>query len=82
MAISKTRSIQMLNVDWNEMYGDDPAVFVRYIDTWDDPDDDDMPVTKPYQVSFRRYQSDGETATDMSGEDQMIQDICAAVWTD
>ena len=54
---------------------------VVYEDTLDDSDDADLPVTATRVKYFTRYESDGGSATDMAGEDQMVQDIATALWT-
>jgi len=43
--------------------------------TVDDPDDDTLPITQNRSFNFR-------PGDDVSGQDQIVQDICAAVWTD
>ena len=52
-------------------------------DTWDDPEDDDLPLQKTRNVDYRRTETDEEgnvTVIDHSSEAQIVQDICAAVW--
>lgn len=78
MALTKTRSMERLEVFWMDG-SDDPIVNVRYKDTWDDPDDDDLPIDKPHAISIRRYNADG-TATDYSGEDTLVVGVCDLVW--
>jgi len=81
MAITKTRTLERMEIVWMpDMEGNNYAVIhARYEDVWDDPNDNDLPISKPYQTSYRKLQPDG-TETDISGEDQIIQDIAAVVW--
>lgn len=66
-----------------------PTVMAVYHDTFDDSTDDQLPVTTQRTVHLNRYvvtvADDGtetSTATDVTGEDQLVQDICGAIWTD
>lgn len=89
MAITKTR----LNSEARIILGNNPdsvhtntdaIVQIRYIDRIDDPDDDDLPVDKVVRRNLTKYLTaeDGtQSLRDVSGEEQWIQDICAAVWT-
>ena len=43
--------------------------------TVDDPDDDTLPITQNRSFQLR-------PGDDVSGQPQLVQDICAAVWTD
>jgi hypothetical protein len=80
MALTKTRSMERMEAFW--MNGEtDAIVLVRYKDTWDDPDDADLPIDRPYSTSIRRYNSDG-TATDYSGEDTLVAGLCGLLWSD
>ena len=55
---------------------------VVYQETFDDSKDAKLPVTTDRVVHFYRY-SDEEagTATDISGEDALVQTVCGAIWT-
>jgi hypothetical protein len=62
---------------------------VVYEHTFDDSTDDALPVTSTVVKHLQRYtvtmDGDGNetsTATDVTGEDQLVQDICGAIWTD
>lgn len=86
MAITNTRSIYRIEVQDTQP---DPEVMVLYMYTFDDPDDDELPVSKEKSVLLKRYvtttDEDGnetQTATDVSSHMQIVQDICAAIWTD
>ena len=67
-------------------------VMVVYEDTLDDSEDSDLPVTATRIKHFSKFtitlgtDSDGNptessAATNVSGEAQLVQDICGAVWS-
>lgn len=89
MAITNTRTVQRVEVYGAQNGESDPTVMVLYTHTFDDTSDDDLPVKSNKTKHLKRYivtvNDEGEetsTATDISGEDQLVQDICAAIWTD
>jgi hypothetical protein len=64
-------------------------MMIVYTHTFDDSSDAELPVTTDKVKRLIRYTitvaDDGtetSTATDVTGEDQLVQDICAAIWTD
>ncbi len=87
MAITNTRTVERVEV---RPAGDDPSLMVVYIHTFDDSTDDQLPISTEKTVWLERYTLSGtddegnpvQTATDVTGEDQLVQDICAAIWTD
>ena len=86
MAITNTRTVQRVEV---MPVAPDPSLMVVYLHTFDDPSDDQLPAVTERTVWLNRYTvtvaEDGtetSTATDITGEDQLVQDICGAVWTD
>lgn len=86
MAITKTSTIQRIEVQPGV---DDPMIIAVYTDTFDDPDDDQLPHTSQRVVHLERQThtiaEDGTmttTDTDVSGHDALVQTIAAAVWTD
>ena len=86
MAITNTRTVQRVEV---QPEGDDPIVFVIYTHTFDDSTDDQLPIATEktkwlnrYTVTVAEDGTETSAATDISGEDQPVQDICAAIWTD
>lgn len=86
MAITNTRTVQRIEVYPAET---DPSMMVVYEHTFDDTEDDQLPVTTSRVKHLSRYTEvtadDGTSssvATDVTGEDQLVRDICAAVWTD
>ena len=89
MAMTKTTAVETIEIRVRE--GDD-QITVHYVHTWDDPDDSDAPVNKVMTKGLQRYtrttstDEDGNevtttTETDLSGEDQLVQDIAAVVWS-
>ena len=91
MAITKTSRIQSINVHyWDTV----PVVEVHSLTTWDDPDDDQLPITNSatHQITKMTETTtyDAETgdpvtsssATDYSGEDAKVIAICDLVWAD
>jgi hypothetical protein len=89
MAITKTTTINSITIYYGQ---EDPSIEINSSVNWDDPDDDLMPVSKSqhkrlYKVTRTTTYDETtgnptttEAATDYSGEDQRVQDICAAVW--
>ena len=69
-----------------------PTVMVVYEDVLDDSEDADLPVTATRIKHLSKFtlttttNSEGETtttsaATVVTGEDQLVKDICGAVWS-
>jgi hypothetical protein len=89
MAITNTRAVQRIETYPADTAGGDPRLMVVYEHTFDDSTDDALPVTSTVVKHLSRYvvttDEDGNetsTATDVTGEDQLVQDICGAIWTD
>ncbi len=92
MAITKARTVQRLEVypatdstAENTTNEGNPSVMVNYFHTFDDSSDDTLPVTTESVKHIYRFTntgSEGEAtpATDVTGEDQLVQDVCAAIW--
>lgn len=88
MAITNTRTVQRIET-YPALVGDDPTMMVVYEHTFDDTTDAALPVTSTVVKNLQRntvtVADDGtetSTATDVTGENQLVQDICAAIWTD
>ena len=89
MAMTKTTSVQRIEVypasdtdAADTLNAGNPTVMAFYEDHIDDPDDADLPVIAPRNKSFVRYSDEANaTATDVTGEDQLVQDICGAIWS-
>jgi hypothetical protein len=58
-----------------------PTLMVVYNDLFDDADDEQLPVTATKVLHFSKYVEDGGAATDMSGEDALVQTIATAIWS-
>ena len=89
MAITNVRTVQRCEVYPATSSDDHAKMMVVYEHTFDDTNDAELPVTTDKVVHLARYTvtvaEDGtetSTATDITGHDQMVQDIAAAVWTD
>ena len=78
MAITLTRTVQRVEtypaVPAEEGETTYPTLMVVYNDVFDDPDDEQLPVTASKVLHF----SHGD---DVSGEDQLVQDIASAIWS-
>lgn len=87
MAITKTTTVARIEVyppkntsapdSSNENH---ETVFVVYDDVLDDPNDADLPILSSRPKHFSKFEDDG-SATDVSGEDALVQTICTAVWS-
>ena len=89
MAITNTRAVQRIEVYPAVDADSDPRLMVVYEHTFDDSEDDALPVASTVVKNLQRYTvttdeegTETSTATDVTGEDQMVQDVCGAVWTD
>ena len=58
-----------------------PRLMVVMEITFDDADDAELPAVSNHVTHLNRYDADGNP-TDVTGYVQLVQDICAAVWTD
>ena len=69
-----------------------PTVMVVYEDVLDDSEDADLPVTATRVKHLERFTithgtdsegnpTESSAATSVSGEDQLVQDICGAIWS-
>ena len=58
-----------------------PTLMVVMQITFDDADDAELPAVSNHVTHLNRYDADGNP-TVVSGYVQLVQDICAAVWTD
>jgi hypothetical protein len=78
MAITLTRTVQRVETypaaQAEEGETTYPTLMVVYNDVFDDPDDEQLPVTATKVMHF----SQGD---DVSGEDQLVQDIADALWS-
>ena len=88
MAITKTTILQRCEVyPLQDSSAEDtantkhPSVMVVYNDVIDDADDADLPVTASRVKHIYKFVEDGGAATDVSGEDALVQTICTAIWS-
>ena len=69
-----------------------PTVMVVYEDVLDDPDDSELPVTATRTKWLSKFTitlgndedgnpTESSAATVVTGEDQLVQDICGAIWS-
>ncbi len=96
MAITNVRTVQRIETypasnssaasSTNE---GNPTLMVVYQHTFDDSSDTELPVTTDKVKHLQRYtitvaddNTESSAATDVTGEDQLVQDICGALWTD
>lgn len=94
MAITNVRTVQRIETypamdssaesSTNE---GNPTVMVVYQHTFDDSSDAELPVTTDKVKHLQRYTitvaddgTESSAATDVTGEDQLVQDICGAIW--
>lgn len=91
MAVTKSTTINSITVEYGH---DDPVLIVHEVTTWDDPDDDQLPITRGDNRTINKtthtttYDEETgnpihtETAYDYSGEDAKIVAICDVVWAE
>jgi hypothetical protein len=96
MAITNTRTVQRIETypamdssAASSLSAGNPTVMVVYQHTFDDSSDAELPVTTNKVKHLQRYiitvaedGTESSAATDVTGEDQLVQDICGALWTD
>jgi len=90
MAVTKTTRIESIHVSYPE--SGDPVVSVNSITSWDDPNDDALPISKGEGKTITKMTTSvtydtntgasttTESATDYSGEDAKVIAVCDAVW--
>ena len=88
MAITKTTTVQRLEIyplmdssAADTANAKHPSVMVVYNDTIDDAEDADLPVTATRVKHLNKFVEDGGAATDVSGEDALVQTVCTAIWS-
>ena len=57
-----------------------PSIMVVYNDSMDDPEDAELPIVATRVKHLNKFVEDDGDATDVSGEDALVQTICTAVW--
>jgi hypothetical protein len=92
MAITKTRSVQRLEVlpaqdtDATGIYINDsvPKVHVEYVNVFDDSEDAELPVSISKFITINKWvvaEDESTTLTDYSSEDALVQAVCGAIWS-
>jgi hypothetical protein len=56
-----------------------PRLMVVTLITFDDTSDAELPAVSNHVAHLSRYDADGEP-TDVTGQAQIVQDICAGIW--
>jgi len=84
MAISISKALQ--RCETYPATGDDPttnkgnpSLMVVMTITFDDTEDAELPAISNHVTHLNRFDAEGEP-TVISGQIQLVQDICAAVW--
>jgi len=79
MAITLTRTVQRIEtypaMEASEGETTYPTLMVVYNDSFDDPDDEQLPVTATKVLHFSK-------GDDVSGEDELVQTIATAIWAE
>jgi hypothetical protein len=79
MAITLTRTVQRIEtypaMEAPEGETTYPTLMVVYNDSFDDPDDEQLPVTATKVLHFNK-------GDDVSGEDALVQTIATAIWAE
>lgn len=88
MAITKTTTVQRCEIyplmdssaadTANAKF---PVLMVVYNDSMDDADDPDLPIVATRVKHLNKFVADGGAATNISGEDALVQSICGAIWS-
>ena len=85
MSISKTTILKNVSITPAINDGDVednsywPRLNVMYVDTFTDPDDSTLPLSRERSCILYKYTNND--LTDVSTQDQLVQDICAAIWS-
>jgi len=87
MAIERTRAVQRLEV-YPGIEDEDPRVMVVYENTFDDPEDDELPVVQTQVKHLSKTVTDNSdpenpvvSDTDYSSEDALVISVCDAIWS-
>ena len=79
MSITLTRTVQRIEtypaMEAPEGETTYPTLMVVYNDSFDDPDDEQLPVTATKVIHLNK-------GDDVSGEDQLVQTIATAIWAE
>lgn len=80
MAITLTRTVQRIETYPAQPLMEEgettyPSLMVVYNDVFDDPDDDQLPVTATKVINIHK-------GDDVSGEDALVQTVANAIWAE
>lgn len=80
MGITLTRTVQRIETypaqpPMEEGEATYPSLMVVYNDVFDDPDDDQLPVTATKVINIHK-------GDDVSGEDALVQTVANAIWAE
>lgn len=78
MSITKTQELKRILI---VLSTPESELQITYHDTFDDPNDDELPHVMKRVVDIQRFDED-DNPTDITGFEQVVQDIAAVVWTD
>ena len=86
MSITKTTTLSVIKVSplFNSSAEDTakpshPTMMVHYVDTYTEDGVEGRPVTRVKEL--HKFVEDGGAATDVSGEDALVQTIATAIWS-
>jgi len=82
MAITKTTKLLSVTVEPPKTDPGAPIVTITLLDSWDDPDDKELPIEKVRTIIRGRAvpEVDGIERTPVDDLPSLAQDICNTVW--
>lgn len=87
MAITNVRTVQRIEVyppadssAADTANAKHETIMAVYNHTFDDSEDASLPVGTTASVFLNKFVEDGGAATNVSGEDALVQTVCGAVW--
>ena len=81
MAITKSTDVQSITVYPPDTDPGAPTVEIVLVDKWDDPDDDELPITKTRTIFRGRNPSeDPALRTQIDDLPLLAQEVCKTVW--
>lgn len=82
MAVTKTTRLLKVVVEPHELPEGAPIVTTFLEDSWDDPNDDELPITKLRTIQRGRAvpEVDGIDRTPVDDLPELAQEICNTVW--
>ncbi len=82
MAITKTTELLKVEVYPPSTNPGAPVVVVHVKDVWDDPEDDELPISKVREIKRGRAvpEIDGMDRTPVDDLPELAQEICNTVW--